>query len=521
MADYGQPIELGVFVTPDAQHLDRLFELAELAEVSGVDLLTMQDHPYQQSYGDTWTLLTAIGARTSSIRLSPNVVNLPLRPPVVLAKSAATLDLITRGRVELGLGAGAFWDAIVAAGAERRSPGEAVEALAEAIDLIRQFWRGGTLRFEGQYYRAKGLHAGPVPAHRIPIWIGALKPRMLRLTGRSADAWAPSMAYAPPTTIAELAKVLDEAALAAGRDPAEIKRIYNVNGQFGTGSGLLQGTPENWAEQLAELTLSIGTSSYVLATDDPTVIRIWASEVGPRLRELVDAERSEPRPAPPEPGEPAPAQQRVVAERGTTTLSVRPTPDDGARLTGVLDWDEASRPTWTEPADAQHPIEPAASHFLDVHEHLRGELAQLRDVLDQVRRGTLGVGSARSAINEMTLRQNNWTLGAYCESYCRVVTGHHSLEDRGVFPHLRREIPGLAPVLDRLESEHLVIQDVLDSFDAALVALVATGGEGGSTGSTALDDVQYQLDLLTDTLLSHLSYEERELLAPIARVGLN
>ena len=151
-------------------------------------------------------------------------------------------------------------------------------------------------------------------------------------------------------------------------------------------------------------------------------------------------------------------------------------------------------------------------HLKDVHDHLRSELTQVRDIVAQVVRGHLGVGAARSAVNAMTMRQNNWTLGAYCESYCRVVTTHHTLEDTGIFPHLRATDPDAVPIIDRLEEEHEVIHDVLDDVDRALVALVADEAGG-------LERLQHVVDLLTDTLLSHLAYEERELLHPLARHG--
>ena len=187
------------------------------------------------------------------------MASLPLRPPVVLAKAAATLDLVTGGRVELGLGAGAFWDAIEAAGGVRRTPGEAVDALDEAIRLIRAFWAGGSVRFEGEHYRAAGLHAGPVPAHDIPIWVGAYKPRMMRLTGRLADGWVPSMGYADPPALPDaLRRPRRGGRRRRPRARAEVRRIYNVFGRFGTGSGFLQGTPDDWAEQLAGLTLETG-----------------------------------------------------------------------------------------------------------------------------------------------------------------------------------------------------------------------------------------------------------------------
>ena len=91
--------------------------LAGVAEAAGLELLSFQDHPYQPAFLDTWTLLSFLAARTERVRLAPNVLNLPLRPPAMVARSAASLDLLSGGRVELGLGAGAFWEAIEAMGA--------------------------------------------------------------------------------------------------------------------------------------------------------------------------------------------------------------------------------------------------------------------------------------------------------------------------------------------------------------------------------------------------------------------
>ncbi len=198
-----------------------------------------------------------------------------------------------------------------------------------------------------------------------------------------------------------------------------------------------------------------------------------------------------------------------------TGLATRATPDDGTRLADREAWDEGDRPTYAmgERSFTAHE-EATAQHLVDVHDHLRQELQQVREIVAQVRSGALGVGAARSAINTMTMRQNNWTLGAYCAAYCRVVAGHHTLEDRSVFPHLRRADPALVPVIDRLEAEHEVIADLLDRLDEALVAVVTS-----DAGPAALDALATEVDLLTDALLSHLSYEERELLAPLAAYG--
>jgi alkanesulfonate monooxygenase SsuD/methylene tetrahydromethanopterin reductase-like flavin-dependent oxidoreductase (luciferase family) len=117
------------------------------------------------------------------------VLNVPLRPPAVLARAAAALDRLSGGRVELGLGAGGFWDAIEAMGAPRLTPGQSVDALEEAIDLMRALWGEGRVTFEGEHYRLKRANPGPAPRHAIELWIGTYKPRMLALTGREGDGW--------------------------------------------------------------------------------------------------------------------------------------------------------------------------------------------------------------------------------------------------------------------------------------------------------------------------------------------
>src|SRR4051794_13695666 len=178
-------------------------------------------------------------------------------------------------------------------------------------------------------------------------------------------------------------------------------------------------------------------------------------------------------------------------------------------------WDESTRPTLDEPADTAYSAaqEVFSRHLVEIHDHLRTELTRLHGLVGEVRRGVLTAGNARAEVNAMSLRQNNWTLGAYCQSYCGFVNGPHSLEDASVFPHLRRAEPTAAPVLDRLAEEHLVIHDLLDSVDRALVLLVRGADE------TALDAVEQALGTLGDRLLSHLAYEARELRGPLARHG--
>lgn len=204
-----------------------------------------------------------------------------------------------------------------------------------------------------------------------------------------------------------------------------------------------------------------------------------------------------------------------IHERVPQALGVRPTPDDGTRRSPARLLEEDTRPVGPapEPGRSYTAAERAGGqHLVDVHDHLRGELAQIEQLVDQVAAGSLDVGAARSQIAVMTMRQNSWTLGAYCASYCRVVTTHHTIEDQAMFPALRQGDPRLAPVIDRLEEEHHVIHDVLERVDRALVRLVAQ-----PDGIAALREA---VDLLSDTLLSHLSYEERELVEPLARLRI-
>ncbi|WP_028046372.1 LLM class flavin-dependent oxidoreductase [Cellulomonas sp. URHE0023] len=287
MPDYGHDLVFGSFLTPSAKDPQRVVALAQTSERVGLDLVTFQDHPYQPAFLDTWTLLSWVAASTSTVQLSGNVLNVPLRPPAVLARAAASLDLLSGGRLALGLGSGAFWDAIVAMGAPRKTPGEAVTALDEAIDIIRGIWDAderAPLRVHGTFHAVDGAKRGPAPAHDIPIWLGAYKPRMLRLVGAKADGWLPSQGYLQPGDLARGNAAIDEAAHAAGRDAREIRRLLNV------GSGP-QGSTEQWVDELVALVLQDGIATFIVASDDDRALAVFGQEVAPAVREAVAAER--------------------------------------------------------------------------------------------------------------------------------------------------------------------------------------------------------------------------------------
>jgi hemerythrin-like domain-containing protein len=507
MADYGHDLQFGYFLTPDSDNSDTVVQLARFADRLGLDMLGVQDHPYQPRFLDMWTLLSMVAGQTERIRLVPDVATLPLRPPGVLAGAAASLDILSGGRVELGLGSGAFPRATRSIGGPERTPGEAVDALAEAITVIRALWTPGpAVTVNGTYYSLLRAQPGPIPPHRIGIWLGAYKPRMLRLTGRLADGWIPTLSYAAPEELGSMIRIIDQAARDAGRDPSAVRRAYNISGRFSDlERGYLDGPTELWSTQLTELVLEHGISAFLLAPGEDAVgdLERFAVEVAPAVREAVAASRSA--------GAPALERKTVVSvERASET----PEPDrEGAAPTSPL-LDEDARPHVIHADDRPPTPSGAASQqtLLQVHSHLRQELSEIQGAAAQVADGRLSPTAARSLISRMTVRQNYWTLGAFCAQYCRVVTVHHTIEDRHMFPALRREDEALTSVLSRLSEEHEIIAEVVERFDRSLVALIED--------PSGISEVQRLAHELGDALLSHLAYEEDELLGPLGRSSI-
>jgi alkanesulfonate monooxygenase SsuD/methylene tetrahydromethanopterin reductase-like flavin-dependent oxidoreductase (luciferase family) len=296
MTDYGRDLEFGVSVVPLADPPDWAARIAKAADRAGVDLVGIQDHPYQRRFLDTWTLISTLAPITEHVRFFPDVANLPLRPPAMLAKAAASLDVLSGGRVEMGLGAGAFWDAVVGMGGPRRSPGEAVRSVEEAIQVMRLVWsEERSLRFDGEFYSLKGMRPGPHPVHDMGIWVGAYGPRMLNLIGRRADGWVPSFGYSPPERLPEMQKRIDEGAAEAGREPKEIRRAYNLSGNIGqVGEGPLDGPPSKWVEILTGFALEDGMDTFIYwpSQDHERQVEVFANEVVPTVREAVQAGRS-------------------------------------------------------------------------------------------------------------------------------------------------------------------------------------------------------------------------------------
>ena len=381
--------------------------------------------------------------------------------------------------------------------------------------MIRELWdagKQGGVRFEGKHYRLAGALRGPAPMHDISIWVGAFKPRMLRLVGRLGDGWLPTIGGLKPGGLAAGNAIIDAAAAGAGREPRAIRRLLNL--------GTYEAPAREMAAELARLALEGGISTFIVTANDPRTMTDFAAEVAPRVREALEEARlrglgsQHAAVGSSLVGASTPVQTATHFETEDERLGVAPTPDERIRLSERAPWDDSTRPhrdrsgpevSYTDQGGRD------GKQLIEVHDLLRSELSELRDVLRQVRDGAMRAGDAREVLNEMALRQNDWTLGAFCARYCGVVTQHHGVEDASMFPHLARREPQLKPVIDRLTEEHLVIHDAIQEVDRALTEHM--------TKPENHDAIQSAIDYLTDALLSHLAYEEQELVEPLARLG--
>ncbi|MDT0468951.1 LLM class flavin-dependent oxidoreductase [Streptomyces gibsoniae] len=290
------PLEFGVALNPEAARTEELVRLARLADNRGLRLLGVMDHPYMPTTLDSWTLLSVLAASTEHIRLFPDVANLPLRPPAMLAKAAASLDLLSGGRVELGLGAGAaVQHGGGGMGGPRRSMKEAIEALEEGIAVIRRVWAASDepAVYDGKHYRLEGVVPGPAPAHPIGVWVGAYGPRMVELTGRLADGWLPSFPYLDPAAFLKVNKSVDDSAVAASRSPSDVRRLYNIIGRIDpAGSGQFNDGPDSWIERLVELAVEGQVSGFMITpmADHDHQIEVFTAEIVPAVREALSKE---------------------------------------------------------------------------------------------------------------------------------------------------------------------------------------------------------------------------------------
>lgn len=284
----------GATIIPSATLRSDPVAEAVLAEELGFDLVSVWDHPHGENPSfESWTLMTWMAARTTRITVASNVLGLPFRLPALTAKMAESLDRLSGGRLILGLGAGGSDAEFAGYGAPLRSPGEKIDALAEAIDVIRGTWSQPVFTYDGRYYRNEGALLEPKPERRIPIWLGTYGPRALELTGRLADGWIPSMRYAPPRVALEKRAIVERALDDAGRDAATFGWAYNVSARVGGDAPRdpdqqIAGEPDEVIERLVELVeMGFTTLNFWLAGRRDEQMRRLAGEVLPYVRRLA------------------------------------------------------------------------------------------------------------------------------------------------------------------------------------------------------------------------------------------
>ncbi|WP_256788940.1 LLM class flavin-dependent oxidoreductase [Frankia sp. AvcI1] len=292
-----RPLRFGTFLFPRTVAGRALLDHAAQAEELGYDLIAVPDHPYNPDYVDQVALLSAVVGRTSSIRVLTDVVNLALRPPAVLAKTAWTIDRLAPGRLDLGLGTGGLWDQIAAIGGPRWKPREARERLAEAIDVIRLLWSGDAdVTYAGQYYQLD--HPQPLlpPQQPIQLWIGSGGPLMRRLTAGVGAGWIPNGNRLDLDTVRADAAHFDTELAAAGRSRTAVPRLYNAF--FGhklqdRSEGFLVGPASQWIDELTALALELDFDTFVLGDRETPVehLQIFADQVIPQVRAQVAAAR--------------------------------------------------------------------------------------------------------------------------------------------------------------------------------------------------------------------------------------
>ena len=228
-------MRLGLDVSQHQLTWQELLDRTRLAERSGFDGAWLFDH-FFPLYGDRngpclegWTLLSALAAATTRIRLGTLVTGITYRPPALLATEAVTIDHVSNGRLEIGLGAA--WNAREhrALGFDFPPTGERLRRLEEGIQVLKLLMTRDGATFEGRYYRIHDASYNPRPIQRPhpPIWVGGSGERMtIPMTGRHADAWH---AQGPIASYQRKLRILDEAAEQAGRDPRQILRAASLS----------------------------------------------------------------------------------------------------------------------------------------------------------------------------------------------------------------------------------------------------------------------------------------------------
>jgi alkanesulfonate monooxygenase SsuD/methylene tetrahydromethanopterin reductase-like flavin-dependent oxidoreductase (luciferase family) len=297
-------LRFGVFLPPIRVSFDKLVERAQAAEELGYDDIWLADHLWTPAMPEAdileaWTIATALAQRTRRMHLGHMVLCNQFRHPAVLAKMAATLDVISGGRLELGLGWGSVADELAAFGLGAEPPARRAARLRETLEILELLFSGERVSYAGRFYQLDGAIQRPRPVRgRIPIHIGGAGPKLtMPLVVRYADWWN-CVSYgvdrlAELMPLAGKARVSVQHPIALVTDAARRSELEAAaRRRFAGWGGLLLGEPDEIAEKLAA-EVRLGAQGFVLQFFDfgePETQRRFARDVLPAVRAAVPAQ---------------------------------------------------------------------------------------------------------------------------------------------------------------------------------------------------------------------------------------
>lgn len=294
-------------------------KIVQECEKYGFDFVWITDHLHDflpsKSYLECWTAISALAEATQRIRLCTVVLNNLFRHPSLVAKMAATLDGISGGRLDLGIGAGWYESERISNGIPFPRASVRIEQLEEAIEVMERLWTADNVSFSGKYYTLKNASSNPKPVQspHPPIWIGIMKgrSRMLKVIAKHADVWTISSIYLPePSEYQQIRTTLENYCHESGRDFDRIRSGVGIGcvvaeneskvrekvrkfpptslsvKNYTAQQMRLEGTPDRCVEKL-RMYAQIGVTRFVMNFPDITTtepIRLFGEKVVPAFR---------------------------------------------------------------------------------------------------------------------------------------------------------------------------------------------------------------------------------------------
>ena len=293
----------GVFLPQLRMSFPTLLERTLAAEAAGFDSMWLMDHlaaPVATEHDtfEGWTLAAALAAHTSTIRIGHLVTCDPFRHPALLAKMAATVDLISDGRLELGIGWGSVEAELHAFGFDTGAPAERAARLRETLEIVRLMFAGERFDYRGTHYRMEGAIGRPVPAQaHVPVHIGGAGPRLTMPLVRDHADWWNCPSYATDR-LSELAPLAGDARVSvqhpvglAPDDAGRAEVVAVAERRFGSWGGLIAGTATEVGAALAS-EVAHGAEGFVVQLSDfgaPATLDRFMEEVAPLVREAGGA----------------------------------------------------------------------------------------------------------------------------------------------------------------------------------------------------------------------------------------